>query len=398
MSLLRKELKQILSNKLFVITWIVILAVLTLFMCKTPSKEKTKVSGAVIGISNSDDSKYSQMLIDFIVNSDEFAKLVTVVTGSKEEINEQFYDGKLDAYLEIPDKFIANIIDINSLPVVVKISDKDTVTAVLVTNILDSYQKYISAIQLNVTGLNDCLRVSGMSQAKIIIPCFKITYSLVTNVFEKDKYIKEVVLTDYKNTSIVKYFRYAALTIVIMYGSLFAGVEILKEKNYSVLNRYLISGNSILKFICSKVIFYSIALYMLVLIPDVISTVYTKDIFNYRLMFLFLLYIITCVSMSVFLCFLTGQLNTYIFAGNMLYIVSTILGGGIIPIMYLPEKMVKIAGFTPTRLFIKNFIAVYKGMSLADIADQILICIIISVIMIMSSAVLFRKGAGKEKC
>lgn len=398
MSLLRKELKQILSNKLFVITWIVILAVLTLFMCKTPSKEKTKVSGAVIGISNSDDSKYSQILIDFIVNSDEFAKLVTVVTGSKEEINEQFYDGKLDAYLEIPDKFIANIIDINSLPVVVKISDKDTVTAVLVTNILDSYQKYISAIQLNVTGLNDCLRVSGMSQAKTIIPCFKITYSLVTNVFEKDKYVKEVVLTDYKNTSIVKYFRYAALTIVIMYGSLFAGVEILKEKNYSVLNRYLISGNSILKFICSKVIFYSIALYMLVLVPDVISTVYTKDIFNYRLMFLFLLYIITCVSMSVFLCFLTGQLNTYIFAGNMLYIVSTILGGGIIPIMYLPEKMVKIAGVTPTRLFIKNFIAVYKGMSLADIADQILICIIIAVIMIMSSAFLFRKGAGKEKC
>lgn len=398
MSLLRKELKQILSNKLFVITWIVILAVLTLFMCKTPSKEKTKVSGAVIGISNSDDSKYSQILIDFIVNSDEFAKLVTVVTGSKEEINEQFYDGKLDAYLEIPDKFIANIIDINSLPVVVKISDKDTVTAVLVTNILDSYQKYILAIQLNVTGLNDCLRVSGMSQAKTIIPCFKITYSLVTNVFEKDKYVKEVVLTDYKNTSIVKYFRYAALTIVIMYGSLFAGVEILKEKNYSVLNRYLISGNSILKFICSKVIFYSIALYMLVLVPDVISTIYTKDIFNYRLMFLFLLYIITCVSMSVFLCFLTGQLNTYIFAGNMLYIVSTILGGGIIPIMYLPEKMVKIAGVTPTRLFIKNFIAVYKGMSLADIADQILICIIIAVIMIMSSAFLFRKGAGKERC
>ena len=39
--------------------------------------------------------------------------------------------------------------------------------------------------------------------------------------------------------------------------------------------------------------------------------------------------------------------------GNMLILFTTIAGGGIIPIMYLPEGCAVVARFTPTYWFIK---------------------------------------------
>ena len=43
----------------------------------------------------------------------------------------------------------------------------------------------------------------------------------------------------------------------------------------------------------------------------------------------------------------------YIIFSNMLILLLTIVGGGIIPVMYLPEAIARVARFTPNYWFIK---------------------------------------------
>lgn len=398
MNLFYKEFKQIISNKLFMVTWLVIVVALSFFMSiDVKSSSAVEAAGAKLGISNEDTSGYSKMFIDFITQSEQFSKIVSVTVSDKDELESMFYSGKLDAYITIPDGFIRNIMNIKETPVNVKVSDADTVTALLVSNILDSYQEYVSAIQLNITGLNDCYRDLGFSEAANDMACFKVTYNLVQSVFEKTEYMDTVEIDDYNTSSVIIYFIYAAIALVIMYGSLFAGVDILKEKEYWVLNRYLITGNSKVKFILTKIFFYTIALYLIIFIPTSISVLTGHGSFNYLMLLLYFIFILLSVSFSVFLCFVTYDLNVYALAGNMLYIVSAIIGGGIIPIMYMPDSMTGLAKFTPTRLFVRNFIDVYNGKQFSDICGQILMCIAATVILTAASIVLFGKNAARQE-
>lgn len=400
MNLIKKEFKQIISNKLFIAVWLGILVLLCLGMSNVfkLDGEKTQVDGAVLGIANDDISKYSDMLVDFISGSEKFADLITVKTGTQEEMQELFYAGELDAYIDIPDDFINNIMNLESTPIRIKVSDEDSVTAILVSNILSSYQKYITSIQFNITGLYDCLGNTGMKESKRFLTCFNVTYTLVEEVFDKEKYIEDVEVTDYSTTPILTYFLYSAISIIIMYGSLFAGIEILKEKSYSVLDRYIISGRNKFTFILNKLFFYSLAMYLLVFIPTIVSSIVNDTKPNILMLFMYITYIILVVSVSIFLCFLCGNINSYVLVGNIFYIVSIIIGGGIIPIMYMPNNMQKIAEFTLSRVFIKNFISINNGMGIQELKGQIILCYVISLLLICISVILFgRRRSGNDE-
>lgn len=398
MGLFHKEFKQIISNRLFVALWIVIMIIMTMFMCSDKgSNTKNHNSGAVIGIVNSDDSSYSAMFMDFITDSAEFAKIVTVVEGSKNELEKMFMDGKLDAYVEIPDSFISNIVDIDAVPICVKVSDKNTVTAILVSNIINSYQDYINSIQLNVTALYNSLRAVGFSNAKTLMPCIKVTYKMVTGIVDKEDMVEQTEITDYKNTSVIRYAIFAAITFVILYGSIFAGVDLIKEKNYKVLNRYLVSGKNVFLLILVKTIFYSLALYLLVLIPTIVSSIVCKTDINWNMMFLYITFILFSVSMSILISFIAGEINGYAIITNIMYMISCIIGGGIIPVMYLPDTINKIGEYTPTRLFIKTFINVYNQRGLSYVLPLIITCYSLCLTFTFLSAFLLKKGAGKVK-
>jgi hypothetical protein len=61
---------------------------------------------------------------------------------------------------------------------------------------------------------------------------------------------------------------------------------------------------------------------------------------------------VSCFVFVVFgSCF--KSLGSYIITANMLILLITVAGGGIIPIMYLPEAMASVARLTPNYWFIR---------------------------------------------
>lgn len=399
MNLLYKEFRQIISNKLFIGTWIVVLILLCVFMSADIEDTKSDVPeiGARIGVINNDTSSYADMFVDFIMKSDELARLVNVEVGKKKDIEEKFYAGKLDAYVEIPQDFINSLMDIEEMPLSVTISDNNTVTTILIKNYVDSFESYVRAIQMNITSLYNQLRLLDTGESKAKMKCFNVTYVLVKDVFEKERFVDTVEVEDLKVSTVVVYLIYAAITIVIMYGSLFAGVDILKEKSYWVLNRYLISGSSAIKFIVTKLLFYTVALYMLILIPTLVSDIYNGNDTMWLTLVLYFVFIMTCISFSIFLCFLMGNTISFTLTGNMLYIVSIIIGGGIIPVMYMPVKLAEFAKYTPTYMFINSFINAHNNKGFDSVKTPVLICGLITVLCISASTVLFKKVFTRQE-
>ena len=61
---------------------------------------------------------------------------------------------------------------------------------------------------------------------------------------------------------------------------------------------------------------------------------------------------VSCFVFAVFgSCF--KSVASYVITANMLILLLTVAGGGIIPIMYLPEAMASVARLTPNYWFIR---------------------------------------------
>ena len=71
-----------------------------------------------------------------------------------------------------------------------------------------------------------------------------------------------------------------------------------------------------------------------------------------RILFIFAAIAVSCILFMIIARFV-NSVPGYMVLGNMLILFMTIAGGGIIPIMYLPEGVLTIARFTPTYWFIK---------------------------------------------
>ena len=91
MSIFSKDLKQFFNNKRLILIICVILTMVCIFICTHHSVEYNEDANLIIGVANEDDSKYSDLLIDFFGNNDNFSSLgipfqesyITQVYGSK---------------------------------------------------------------------------------------------------------------------------------------------------------------------------------------------------------------------------------------------------------------------------------------------------------------------------
>ena len=164
MHLLKKDFKVFLNNKLLIGIWIVLAIGLSIGF-SAEFKTSTESTGAVIGVCNNDgDNKYSNMLVEFFEKNDNFKSLMRIVKADEDTLMEMFNKKELDCYVVIPKGFMDKIIEIEPIPVKVRISDDNSVTSIMVRNVLNSYEIYVSSVQNNITALSDGMKKLNMKK------------------------------------------------------------------------------------------------------------------------------------------------------------------------------------------------------------------------------------------
>lgn len=265
----------------------------------------------------------------------------------------QFNDGLVDAYVVIPENFAENLMNIQNESIKAVINSADTSKTVLLTNLLNAYSNYISGVEINCQALYDRMREEGYDNDYRHQVNYSTSIDLVFTALDKSSYFKWTEIDRFNGISLINYYIYSAMIMLILYGGMFAGMNALKERLGKAGERLRSMGVSGGKIFLSKTFAYSLFLSICVIILVIILNCFGKIEIPFMTLLALMPIIIGSVMMFIFISGLTNSVKSYTIITNMLILLMTIAGGGIIPIMYLPEACIGIAKFTPTYWFIR---------------------------------------------
>jgi ABC-type uncharacterized transport system permease subunit len=103
------------------------------------------------------------------------------------------------------------------------------------------------------------------------------------------------------------------------------------------------------------------------------------------------------ITAAVFLCAFFGTTQKFILSGNLLVFYCIVVGGGIIPIQFLPEDIIRISKASPVYYMIRGIILLNQGQTVPayHIAFSF---VMISVVLFGVSLILFyRRSVANEE-
>ncbi len=317
------------------------------------SKVEMNSAPVTIGVADCDNSLYSNMLLDYFSKDANFSKYATLKEGSEQQLDHWIHNGEIDAYLVLPEKFAENLIRIEHVPVEVKISTENSTTAIVLKNVLLGYERYISAVEINAVGLYEIMKKDGMPGALLDEKNEKISIDLVFTALGRDSFFEYVEDDRVSYSSVIEYYQYAMLSILILYLGMVPGMKLLKEREEKIWERIIISSIKGYQYILAKWLFYTMVFSSMLLIFLLSFHILNKKTVQWNLLLFIILAIGVSILLSLCLASLCKKRRMFLLSGNIIYLMFSIVGGSVIPIMYMPERIYILAKFTPNYWFMK---------------------------------------------
>ena len=354
------------------------------------SINKKFVEPVRMGVVDGDDTIMSRMLISHFETNKNFTDFMEIEINEEEIIREKFANSEVDAMLIIPEEFSSKLMNMNHEPIMVKINTKDPVKAIVVGNILQSYENYISAVESGVSAVYDVMRENNYERDEILEYNFEISLDLVMTALERNDFFEYVEVVNIPNASTIHYFAISIITLLIMYFGLYVGLDFIKEKEQKTFQRLCTIGVSKTKFLISKVIAHTIFLLLII----TLWLVGLKFIIDFSLSFELVLYllsgIIFSVSFSLFLGVMFKKEDSMLLVGNIFYFISAVIGGSLIPLQLLPQNIQAVSKFTPNYWYIRGFLVMQNNIDSYVGVGVIVAFVVISVILWVFSIINLR--------
>jgi len=306
-----------------------------------------------MGVADHDASEYSELLISYFKENTVFNSYIEIVADEEEALKKSFLEGELDMYLVIPEDFAANLIRINNVSMKAVINSSDTTKAVIYRNLLESYSGYITSVEAGCQTLYDIMTAEGYDTDKIDSENIAVSYDLIFTALGKDTFFEREYIERFEGISSVNYYIYSLIMLLVLYIGAFAGLSALRERLGSSQKRLATIGLSPVRIKLSKAAAYTLVCGTIMGLALFLVNTFSKVRFGTgTVLFVIAAIFAGCLLFSIFGS-LFKSVGSYIITANMLILLLTVAGGGIIPIMYLPEAMAKVARFTPNYWFIR---------------------------------------------
>ena len=180
----------------------------------------------------------------------------------------------------------------------------------------------------------------------------EISWDLVMTALGKDAFFEREVFDRMASLPLTDHYIYSVLILLVLYSGMLTGYAVLLERKSGVRARLVSCGISPARTIISKVLVYGTLMSAAFLAVMTVMKQFGKIEFSFGTgLFLTALIFGAGIVFSI-LALLIRSKNGYCFFSNMAILLMTILGGGIIPVMYLPNALSKFAQFMPGYRFI----------------------------------------------
>lgn len=390
-NLMKKDWKALGLKKLLLF---IVSGVLLLLLASTswhaPKNPITKAY-ITLGIVDHDNSEYSNMLLSYFEENKLFSKYATIIKEDEPSIKKRFERNELTAYFIIPKGFAQNLIDIVNIPMKVVINTQDKTKAIVLNNMLRAYEKYIKQVEINCVNLYDIMEQEGRPYEEIDRVNEEISYQLVFTVLGKSNFFTSSPQEDLEVKSFASYYGTIVLFLFLTYFSMYAGLDVLKELQQGTLRRIMTTSVHPSVFFLHKILFYESIFAIVLSVSQCVLALSNMVIPAWKFIFLLVVYLL---QSAIFLTFsvMFVKIPNYLLACNIVIIFEAVLGGGMIPIIYLPDLMHRLAVFMPVYQFVK--IISHENGAVSAFPRMILLCLMVSIGLVMFVSLSYRRWKG----
>lgn len=385
-----KEIKELLANNKI---WTGILIVLIIFIIgtyyNTENKKTTERQLLKLGIINQDDSVYSELLISYFTRSETFSSFIEIQMDNQERIEDAFSRGVLDLYLVIPENFAKRMMQMDHTPIIVTMNITDTTKALLLQNVLKSYEKYIAAVETHAVGVYDMMRKDGMQETALTDANVKLSMELIFTALGKEAFFRLQEIDKFPSANVWEYYAISLAIMLLLYLGVYAGVHYRKEIQQGTLKRLLLTKLSYFQFMLGKTFFIFLVMFLIYM-----GAIFVLD-YPIHIVTI-LLGISLCfisVALSIALSVVCNSIHQYLLVANLSLFYCLIIGGGIIPLHFLPQDFIQLSKFTPNYYMLKGILLLKQPQRVTEL-NQIIVghFIIASFLWILMVLVINRRS------
>ena len=334
---------------------IVFLVVLIIFMIgticyvKEQKKDEPEPAKIMLGVAKEDTSAYADLLMEYFNENEDFLKYVELIEDSRINLQKEMEENRLDAYLIIPENFAQSMLDMENLPIQAAVSMKNPTKALVMRHVMEAYETYIEAVEVNCTALYRRMREEGFSAKERDAANVEISLDLIFTALGKDDFFRKQLVErqeaeEQPALSLVQHYQFTGVYFIFIFLFLPAGLRVLSIRKSGMLNRLRTVNMQ------AAGILTAVGLPYLVLSVGALAVICSRMSGPETLPGAILL---LCPWLVVFL--LLGRVcknsEQYLFICSMVLVCLAIFGGSLIPEAYLPDSFQKIAAWMPNRNF-----------------------------------------------
>jgi ABC-2 type transport system permease protein len=387
------QIRQVRRNLMLFLVPILIFVFISIFFSLN-KVEESFMKSLSIGVIDKDKTMYSDVLINSFEENDSFTNFINVSIGDENKLTNEFYDNKYDALLTIPAGFIENLMYFDYDPINVMINYKNPITAMLLKNAMIGYEKYITSVEVGVSTLYNKMYNLGFSNEEINSYNNLISTKLIFMALNRNKFFKSNEIVNVPAVSSIKYFFLSIIIMFLMYISVFAAINLIKEREDRCFERLKLSRISIYNYIIGKAISTTTFIFIIVAIWYILFVFFTDYSFSNNIIYQgFFMFenILFDVAVAILVSSLFEKEEAVVLFSNVFVFINGIIGGSIVPIHYMPTVIQKIAIVSPNYWMLKGFLYIDSNYRIYDCIYIALAIGIISIIMVVVSGHRYKK-------
>lgn len=325
---------------------IVLIVIMISTFCYVKEQETIESGKISLGVAKEDTSEYADLLLQYFNENEVFLQYVELIEESEEKLQKAMAEGMLDAYLVIPEDFAQSMIRMDDLPIRAAVSMKNPTKALVLRNVMDAYETYIEAVEVNCTALYRLMKEEGFSKLELNAANMEVSLELIFTALGKDDLFRRRVVESEveEGLSLAEHYKLTALYFVLLFSFLPAGLRILELRKSGLTDRL---GSM---HVSKTAVLIAVGIpHLLLAVAVLIGYCYMTD----RLaefpegIGLVLLWLPVLLLLGM----LCENSRSYLFLCSFGMVALAVLGGSLIPETFLPDTFREIASFLPNHGF-----------------------------------------------
>ena len=337
----------------FLIVLIIVMISTFCYVKEQEAKEEEVENPKIaLGVAKEDTSQYAELLMQYFNENEYFLQYVDLIEAEEAALQTALEEGSLDAYLVIPENFAQSMIDMENLPVKARVSMKNPTKALVLRYVMEAYENYIEAVEVNCTALYRRMKTEGFSYEARNAANVDVSLELIFTALGKDDfYKKRMVETEIqpeedgvKTLSMMQHYQYTGVYFVLMFLFLPAGLRIIELRRNGIARRLKVVN------IPMAGIMTAVGIPYLVLGASMLAVICYRETAMDSL-FKAMLLVLPWLPVFLLLGLFCENSQKYLFVCSMLLVCLAVFGGSLIPEEFLPDSFQTVAKWLPNRNF-----------------------------------------------